>query len=65
MNTLYIDGSKGISGNTLIGAFISLGLELEMLNQAVSSIFNEDDYKLVLKERNTEGKRFVYFRELL
>lgn len=64
MTTLYIDGSKGLSGNTLIGAFISLGLDLEILNQAVSSILNEDDYKLVLREQNSEGMRFVYFNTI-
>lgn len=64
MTTLYIDGSKGLSGNSLIGAFISLGLELEMLNQTVRLILNEDDYELVLKERNIEGKRVVYFNTI-
>lgn len=61
MSMLYIDGSNGISGNTLIGAFISLGLEMDLLKQAINQIITEDDYILISKEQVIGGRKIVYF----
>lgn len=61
LSTLYIDGSRGISGNTLTGAFISLGLEPDRLREAINAVIDENEYELIIKEYDSEGRKFIYF----
>ncbi|MFH5834738.1 nickel insertion protein [Proteiniclasticum sp. C24MP] len=61
MSTLYIDGSRGMSGNTLTGAFISLGLEPDRLREAINAVINENEYELIIKKYDSKGRKFIYF----
>ncbi len=61
MKSLYINGSNGISGNSLVGAFISLGLDVEFLRREIAKLLEPDTFRLITHRRASYGKSLVYF----
>lgn len=61
MNRLIIDGTKGISGNSLLGAALSLGLPLTLLTESCERLLGPNKVKLLLEKIHFEHKEIVYF----
>jgi|GEM_PF-1833273 len=61
MKSLYINCNNGISGNSLVGAFISLGLDAELLRREIAKLLEPDTFRLITHRRTVYGKSLVYF----
>ena len=57
----YFDCTLGISGNMIIGAFIDLGLPIEVLRREVNKVLQEDSYKLIVKKLPVPSGKITYF----
>ncbi len=61
MSSLYIDCRNGISGNSLVGAFLSLGLEGAVLQKEIAKLLGGDAFRLIIHRREFDGKTYTYF----
>jgi uncharacterized protein (TIGR00299 family) protein len=61
MKVLYIDAFSGISGDMTVGAFLSLGLPIDRLRHALSTI-DLSDYTVTADACEVSGIRAVRFR---
>jgi len=61
MNRLIIDGTKGISGNSLLGAALSLGLPWTLLMESCERLLGPDRVQLLVKEIPLEERKIIYF----
>lgn len=53
---LYIEASMGVSGDMLLGAFLDLGVPVEVLHEAWDAL-NLDDYEVQIFEKLRSGMR--------
>lgn len=60
MNRLIIDGTKGISGNSLLGAALSLGLPLTLLKESCECLLGANKVNF----RVEKYKEIVYFNTI-
>lgn len=61
MSSLYIDCRNGISGNSLVGAFLSLGLEEAALQEEIAKLLGADAFRLIIHRREFDGTSYIYF----
>lgn len=60
MNRLIIDGTKGISGNSLLGAALSLGLPLKLLKESCERLLGPNKVNFRVDKYN----EIVYFNTI-
>jgi pyridinium-3,5-bisthiocarboxylic acid mononucleotide nickel chelatase len=58
---LYLEASMGISGDMLLGAFLDLGVPVEVLKEAWDAI-EIDDYEVQISETQKSGMRALFCR---
>lgn len=61
MNVLRIHGSKGISGNSLIGGALSLGMPLSLLEESCSKVPGLEKVKFVEESYKINDREIFYF----
>lgn len=60
MKAIYLDCFSGISGNMLLGAFISAGVPVAQLEQELARLPIADEFALQVSEVNKNGIQAVY-----